>query len=76
MAAEEQLDEITRAEDILLGALGFDGDAKIITLVCDAEGYRGTGSWPDGDSFDFSSDWTPDELELWAIEILQKALMS
>lgn len=68
--ADEFLNEITRAEDILLGALGFDGDASIVSLRVTEAGYEGEGVWPDGETFSFESDWEPDELELWAISIV------
>jgi hypothetical protein len=70
VTAEEQLDELTRAEDILLGALGFDGDACIVSLEVVGDCYRGLGRWPDGEEFEFSSDWSPDDLEQWAIGVV------
>ena len=68
--AEACLDPITRATDILLGALGFDGDAKILHIETTASGYKGSARWEDdGEEFEFiSEDGEMGELEKWAIE--------
>lgn len=71
-SSEDFLDERTRAQDILLGALGFGEDAKIITISQTSCGYSGTGVWPDGDTFEFESTDEPSDLEIWALEILKK----
>jgi hypothetical protein len=60
-----------RAEDILLGALGFGEEATIVSIVETAEGFRGTGAWADGEAFDFESEDPPSELESWALQILK-----
>ena len=68
--ADDFLNELTRAQDILLGALGIDGDTEILALeICD-EGYAGTARWPDGETCSFEADWEPDELERWALDIV------
>lgn len=72
--ADSFLNEVTRAEDILLGALGFDGDAAIIALSITEDGYHGEGQWPDGDTFTFESEWEPDDLEKWALSIIERKL--
>ncbi|MCB0335595.1 MAG: hypothetical protein KDD62_04795 [Bdellovibrionales bacterium] len=72
--ADDFLEELTRATDIILGALGFDGDAAITSLEKVGELYRGTGAYPDGDSFQFEFDFEPSELEMWAFAIIEKAL--
>jgi hypothetical protein len=59
-----------RAEDILLGALGFGEDARIVSVHRTAEGFAGVGAWPDGEEFSFESEEPPSELELWALGVL------
>ena len=66
------LDERTRAEDIILGALGFDTDAKIINLEMTPAGYQGKGAWSDGECFDFTSEDDVSDLERWALMVLKK----
>ena len=60
-----------RAEDILLGSLGFGESAVIVEVLRTPDGYKGTGSFKDGETFTFESDEAPDELQLWALEILK-----
>lgn len=64
------LDERARAEDILLGALGFGEAAHIVEVLRSETGYRGRGRFDDGESFDFESDEELDEIQLWALKIL------
>jgi hypothetical protein len=66
------LDERTRAEDILLGALGFDTEAKIVKIEIFNGGYRGQGRWSDGEDFDFQSDDEVSDLEKWALTVITK----
>lgn len=74
MASEKDiLAEQVRAEDILLGSLGFDSDASIITVKATREGYKGIASWSDGEEFEFESDDGREELEDWAIDVILKA---
>jgi hypothetical protein len=71
--AESFLNEVNRAEDILLGALGFGEDARIVSVELAPDGfYRGVGQFGDGETFEFSSDIEADELERWAIDILSR----
>ncbi len=56
-----------RAEDIILGALGFGEDASIVSIAIDGDGFRGIGRWSDGEEFSFENEDTPSELEKWAI---------
>lgn len=70
---DDFLKEETRAEDILLGALGFGEEASIISVKETDEGYAGRGRWSDGEEFDFESDDGIDELERWAISIINKS---
>lgn len=70
---EKFLSEENRAEDILLGALGFGEDASIVSVELTDDGfYRGVGKFGDGETFDFTSDIEADELERWAIGILSQ----
>jgi len=67
---EDFLNEISRAEDIILGSLGFAEEASIVSVEITAEGYKGSGKWKDGEVFDFESEDELDELEHWALSIL------
>ena len=66
------LDERTRAEDILLGSLGFGEDARILHIQQTAKGYQGEGRFPDGELFQFESDEELDALQRWALGVLSK----
>lgn len=59
-----------RAEDIILGALGFGEDARIATIQRTDKGFVGTGVFTDGEVFEFESDEDLDELEEWALKVL------
>jgi hypothetical protein len=63
------LDELTRAEDILLGSLGYGEGAQIKSLTSTEAGYSGTGVFPDGEKFEFSCEEELDDLQRWAISI-------
>jgi len=67
---QDFLDEETRAEDILLGAVGIDGDAKIVNVELKGPGYRGIARWPDGVTIEFESEEELSDLEAWALEVL------
>jgi len=69
----DDLSPHARAEDILLGSLGFGEEAKIVTIEKIPEGYRGVGVWPDGEQFQFENDDELDELQLWALKVLAAA---
>jgi len=71
---DDFLEETTRAEDIILGGLGFGEEAKIVEICFQGEGFTGTGAWTDGVEFEFSSDDELTALEQWAIQVLQKSL--
>lgn len=68
----DDLSPQARAEDILLGSLGFGEEAKIRILEKTGQGYRGVGVWPDGEEFQFENDDELDDLQLWALQILAK----
>jgi len=61
-----------RAEDIILGSLGFGQDARIVSLEQTEDGYKGVGRWPDGERFTFQSDDELDDLQRWALGVLIK----
>ena len=67
---DDFLDERQRAEDILLGSLGFAEEARIVSVERANIGYRGTGAYTDGERFEFSSEDELGELEEWALSIL------
>ena len=71
MKEDDFLSEEIRAEDILLGSLGFDGDAKIVSVEMVGEGYRGVGRWTDGEVFDFECEDKIDELQIWALGVVR-----
>lgn len=71
---DDFLREENRAEDILLGALGYGEDARIVSIEKSEHGYRGSGCFSDGESFEFCADWELEELEKWALEVMIKAL--
>jgi hypothetical protein len=68
-------DPVRRAEDVLLGGLGFGEEASIVSLERSQEkGYSGVGRWADsGELFEFSSDEELSVLEVWALETLWAA---
>lgn len=68
--AKDGLDEHTRAVDIILGSLGFGEEAELISVERTPEGYRGVGSWSDGEEFEFESDIDLDDLHEWALTVL------
>ena len=67
---EDFLSEKIRAEDIILGSLGFGEEAKIISISKDEDGFSGVGVWEDGEEFSFKSEDKLTELEIWAVETL------
>lgn len=66
---EDDLSPQMRAEDILLGSLGFGQEARIVKVVQTDSGYRGVGIWPDGEEFSFENDDDLDDLQLWALKV-------
>ena len=59
-----------RAEDIILGSLGYGEEARIVSIERTPDGYQGVGRWLDGEEFSFESEDDLEELEEWALEIL------
>lgn len=70
LSEKELLKPQQRAEDILLGALGFSEDARIVSIVSTETGFEGKGSYSDGEEFSFNSDGELSPLEKWALEQL------
>ncbi len=70
--ADDFLEEKIRAEDILLGSIGFGEEARITFLERTDAGYRGRGKFADGEEFEFESDEELDALEVWALGVLLK----
>jgi len=70
---DDFLEEVTRAEDILLGGLGFGNEARIVEISLQGNRFSGTGRWSDGETFSFESEEDLSELDRWAIEILTQA---
>jgi hypothetical protein len=70
--ADDFLSERTRAEDIILGSLGFGEDAKITSIAATAEGFAGQGVFQDGDTFTFENEDELSILEQWALAVLLK----
>jgi len=66
----DDLSPETRAEDILLGSLGYGEDARVVSIERTQNGYRGVGKWPDGEQFTFENDDELGDLENWALELL------
>jgi hypothetical protein len=67
---DEYLPEVVRAEDILLGSLGYGEDAKILSIESTSYGFKGIGQWTDGEKFPFESDESMSDLEKWALSVL------
>lgn len=70
---KDDLSPRIRAEDIVLGALGFGEQARIVTIHRTSNGhpgYAGVGTWPDGTTFTFESEEPLTELEQWALAVL------
>lgn len=70
---DDDLSPQSRAEDILLGSLGFGEEAKILSVERTPQGYRGVGVWPDGEKFKFENDDELDPLQVWALGVVIKS---
>jgi hypothetical protein len=66
----DDLSPQVRAEDIILGSLGYGEEARVVSVERTSEGYKGIGRWADGEEFSFESDDEVDELTEWALSIL------
>lgn len=63
-------DDRSRAEDVLLGSLGFGEEAQLLKIERCGDGYRGNATWPDGETFEFQSEEIVTDLERWALSVL------
>ncbi len=70
----DDLSPRVRAEDILLGSLGYGEDARILSVERTSTGYHGVGVWSDGEEFSFECDEELDDLQEWALSILEEQL--
>ncbi len=70
LSEKELLQPKQRAEDILLGTLGFSEDARIISIVSTDTGFEGKGAYSDGEEFSFTSEDSLSALEKWALDQL------
>jgi hypothetical protein len=68
---DDGVDERSRAEDILLGSVGFGEDARIVSVERTDAGYCGIGKFSDGESFKFEYGEDLDDLQIWALQVLQ-----
>ena len=66
----DDLSPRVRAEDIILGSLGFGEDARIVSISRTSSGYKGVASWPDGEIFEFESEDELGDLDHWALGVL------
>ena len=66
----DDLSPQVRAEDIILGSLGFGEEARVVSIERTPEGYKGIGRWADGQEFPFESDDELDDLQEWALSIV------
>jgi len=66
----DDLSPRVRAEDIILGSLGFGEEARVVSIERTSDGYTGIARWADGEEFPFESEDEMDELTEWALQIL------
>ena len=66
----DDLSTWVRAEDIILGSLGFGEEARVVSIERTPDGYKGIARWADGEEFAFESDDEIDDLTDWALQIL------
>jgi len=69
----DDLSPQVRAEDIILGSLGYGEEARIVSISRTADGFKGIGRWADGEQFTFESDDEIDDLTEWALQIVMHA---
>ena len=74
MKSSDELSELSRAEDIFLGALGFADDASLVKVILKEGDIVIEGVFrSDGEKFSVHYDCERGELEDWAIVVLKKA---
>jgi hypothetical protein len=69
----DDLSPQVRAEDIILGSLGYGEEGRIVSIERTPEGFKGIGRWADGEEFSFHNEDEIDELTEWALGILFEA---
>lgn len=72
MKGDLLLDPLVRAEDIILGALGFGEAASLVSIFQNNDGYTGIARFDDGEEVEFQSDGEVSDVERWAIEVILK----
>lgn len=72
---EDFLAEHQRAEDILLGAIGFGEDATLISLRIEGSIIEGVVRFSDGDIIPFSYEESLSPLEEWALSVLKRSVL-
>ena len=74
-SSQDELSELSRAEDIFLGALGFADDATLekVFIKTTGEIFIEGVFRSDGEKFTVQYDCEIGQLEDWAIEVLTKA---
>lgn len=66
----DDLSPRVRAEDIILGSLGYGEEATIVSIERSPGGFKGIARWADGEEFSFENDEELDELHEWALTVL------
>ncbi len=69
-SSDNFLDPKIRAEDILLGSLGYGEEVRIVSVSRIPNGYKGIARWPEGDEFSFEYNDTLDTQQEWALAVL------
>lgn len=69
----EDFSELTRAEDIFLGALGFGEGARLSKIFLKDKAIELSGTFADGETFSAIFDEEVGALETWALDILKQA---
>jgi len=70
---ESWLNEQERAQDIILGSLGFGEDVKLLSFEETSEGFKGIAIFPDGIEIAIENDGELTHLERWALGVLASA---
>ena len=71
MSATEEFSELSRAEDILLGSMGYGEGAKLANVTIAGDQITLHGEFSDGEAFSADIDQELSDLEHWALNILE-----
>lgn len=71
-AKDDFLNERSRAEDIILGGLGFGEEVTIIEIQKTSQGFQGVARDKESDEYPFESEDEVTDLEQWALSVLLK----